>query len=85
MLLPEVLRAFHIAGLTPLVPTDQQDDQRVSVQPEVHAVPWPTMNAQLLHTATDALAVAEVAELEPRQARTNARSRLPIAKTFQPL
>ena len=75
---------MYVRVLPAFVAAAKQDDYRQPIASKIHAVSRTAIDPQFTDTATDALAVAEVAELESLKPRDDARPGLPVPQTVEP-
>ena len=71
---PELLRSSNVLRLGGLGASRQQNDDGVTILPEVDPVAWPEREPGFPYAGADALVIPEVSELEPENARLDSRS-----------
>lgn len=76
--LPDLPRAQDISLLAAFGTTAQQDHDATPMHSKVHPVTRPEIQAQLLHTFTNALHVGPISQGQPRQCGRNSGGNDPI-------
>lgn len=76
--------SLHVAILSPLVASSQEDDDVIPLPLEVHAISRTVVDAKFTAPATDRFHVASEAERQSIQAHLNTGTRLSVAQATKP-
>ena len=76
---------LDVALLGPLVATTKKNDEHARLLAEIHALAWSEINSQLENAAADNFTVAEVAEPESSNPRSDHGTTANIAESTQPV
>ena len=77
---------LDVVLLRGLVPADQEEDDLASALSEIQTIARTVVDAQLVHTASDRLVVAEVARKgNAPDAQVDSRLRIGVAQPLEPL
>ncbi len=85
VLLPQLLRAFNVFVLCALVAAREQHDDHGAGLPQVDPVARPEVQSQLYHAPCERFVVAEITDLQPGEASTNAGARQTVFDASVPV
>src|SRR5690606_29376556 len=81
----ECTGSFDVLRLCAFVTRAQQQQQRIPASREIDPITWPVIYPQLQQPGAHTFAVAEIAELQTRDAHPYARARLLVLQATQPI